>query len=191
MQFTFIFGTAIFLISLALSLYYLFGVICRNVGVTSFGISIPIFMFVAPVLFWNLGVYVLRESRQIWGIAFIFIFMNLMFVVIQYFLLVGSVIFTKKYIYRVTKFLLLKRYTYDQVIGYTMKKDSGWSYSRFGGKHKAITYEVQIFFTDKKYSNFALKNEESRKAIRIKGILEEHNCRRDGRIKLEDRSNFN
>jgi hypothetical protein len=122
------------------------------------------------------------QIERSWGIAYIFIALNIYFLIIQYVYLIGSAIFTKNSIYRLTKFLVWKKYSYDDVIGYVMKKDSGRVVTRFG-QEKVVTFDVEIYFNDNQYVDFSTKDQNNRKITYIKRILEEHHCHRNGRLK--------
>ena len=182
----FIIGLSIFLISFLLSLLIAFGAILKRVGVTSFGIIPVLFFLFFPCFCLTLELAMFHTAPHIWGIVYFFIAMNVYFCVMQYVLLVGSAIFTKNNIYRLTKFLVWKKHSYDDVIGYVMKKSTGRVVRRFG-QSTVVTFDVEIYFSDNQYASFSTKDQNDRKVAHIKQLLEEHHCHRNGRIKRKSR----
>lgn len=180
MTVTLIVGTLIFVISCCLSLLYLLGAISKYVGTTCFGPLLAILFLLYPFGLFAGELALCRDGMV--GIAWVLIPMNLPLLVPQYLLLVNSAVFTRRSIYRLTKFLMWKRYRYDDVVGYVMKKTSGTVYKRFGPR-TVVTYDVEIYFNDNQYADFSVKDESSRKVRNIKRLLEEHHCHRNGRIK--------
>ena len=183
---TFIIGLVIFLISFLLSLLNALGTIFKKVGATSFGIIPVLFLLLFPCFCLTLELAMFYTAPHVWGIAYFFIVMNVYFCVMQYILLVGSAIFTKNNIYRLTKFLVWKKYSYDDVIGYIMKKSSGRVVRRFG-QSTVVTFDVEIYFSNNQYASFSTKDQNNRKVAYIKQLLEEHHCHRNGRIKHKSR----
>ena len=183
---TFIIGLVIFLITFLLSLLIALGTIFKKVGATSFGITPVLFFLLVPCFCLTVELAIFHTAPHAWGIAYFFIAMNAYFVVMQYILLVGSVIFTKNSIYRLTKFLIWKKHTYEDVIGYVMKKSSGPVAGRFGPR-TVVTFDVEIYFSDNQYASFSTKDQNNRKVTYIKQLLEEHHCHRNGRIKYKSR----
>ena len=120
------------------------------------------------------------------GIVYFFIAINTYFLVMQYIYLVGSAIFTKHSIYRLTKFLVWKKHSYNNVVGYVMKKFSGRIARRFG-QYPVVTFDVEIYFNDNQYASFRTKDQNNKKVAHIKQLLEEHHCHRNGRIKHKSR----
>ena len=184
---TFVIGLAIFIISLSLSLLIALGTIFKRVGATAFGIIPILFLLFSPCFCFILEFVIFHFAPHAWGIAYIFIVMNGGFLALQYVLLVGSAIFTKNSIYRLTQFLVWKKHTYDDVIGYVMKKSSDLVTTRFG-QHTVVTFDVEIYFNDNQYASFSTKDQSNRKVAYIKQLLEEHHCHRNGRIKREFRT---
>ena len=129
---------------------------------------------------------IFENAPHVWGISYFLIAMNTYFLVLQYIFLVGSAIFTKNNIYRLTKFLIWKRHTYDDVIGYVMKKSSGRVVRKFG-QSTVVAFDVEIYFSDNQYASFSTKDQNNRKVAHIKKLLEEHHCHRNGRIKRKSR----
>lgn len=179
---TFIIGLIVFIISFLLSVFVLLGTIVKNVGATSLGIFPAIFFLMFPCLCLvaERGIYL--YAPYAWGVSYIFIALNAYLIAMQYFSLVGSAIFTKNSIYRFTRFLVWKRHTYDDVIGYVMKNTSGRFVRRFGHSN-AVTFDVEIYFADNQYVFFSTKDRFNKKVAYIKLALEEHHCHRNGRIK--------
>jgi len=175
---TFIIGLGIFLISFLLSLLIALGTIFKKVGATSFGIIPVLFFLLFPCFCLMSELDLFYTSPHVWGIAYFFIVMNVYFCVMQYIFLVGSAIFTKNNIYRLTKFLVWQKYNYDDVIGYVMKKSAGQVLRR-----TVVTFDVEIYFSDNQYASFSTKDQNDRKVAHIKQLLEEHHCHRNGRIK--------
>ena len=97
-------------------------------------------------------------------------------------MLVGSAVFTKKHIYRLTNFLIFKRYDYADVIGYVMKNTSGTVHGKYGSC-KVVSFEVEIYLRDDQYISFSTRNSSDKKIMHIKSLLKEHRCRPNGRIK--------
>ena len=183
---TFIIGLGIFLISFLLSLLIALGTIFKKIGATSFGIIPVLFFLLFPCFCLTLELAMFYTAPHVWGIAYFFIVMNVYFCVMQYIFLVGSAIFTKNNIYRLTKFLVWKKYSYDDVIGYIMKKSSGRVVRRFG-QSNVVTFDVEIYFSNNQYASFSTKDQNGRKVAYIKQLLEEHHCHRNGRIKHKSR----
>ena len=183
---TFIIGLVIFIISCLLSLLIALGTIFKKVGATSFGITPILFFLLFPCFCLTMELAMFQNAPHVWGIAYFFIALNTCFLVIQYIFLVGSAIFTKNSIYRLTKFLIWKKHNYDDVIGYVMKKSSGRVVHRFG-QHTVVTFDVEIYFSNNQYTSFSTKDQNNRKVAHIKQLLEEHHCHRNGRIKRKSR----
>ena len=183
---TFIIGLGLFLISFLLSLLIALGTIFKKVGATSFGIIPVLFFLFFPCFCLTMELAIFQNAPHVWGIAYLFIAMNTYFLVLQYIFLVGSAIFTKNNIYRLTKFLIWKKHTYDDVIGYVMKKSSGRVVRKFG-QSTVVTFDVEIYFSDNQHASFSTKDQNSRKVAHIKKLLEEHHCHRNGRIKHKSR----
>ncbi len=179
---TFIIGLGIFLVSFLLSLLIVLGAILKTVGATSFGITPVLFFLLFPCFCLTMEFVIFHTAPNAWGISYVFIVLNAYFLVIQHIFLVGSAIFTKNNIYRLTKFLVWKRYSYDDVVGYVMKKTSGLVVRKFG-QHTVVTFDVEIYFIDNQYAFFSTKDQNNRKISHIKQLLEEHHCHRNGRIK--------
>lgn len=91
--------------------------------------------------------------------------------------------FGKKYIYRLNKFLIPKRYSYKNVIRYRMNYSSGIIHTRYVGPKKVITYDFEIYFNDKMYSEFSVNKHNNKKITYIKKLLEENHCKKNGKIK--------
>jgi len=183
---TFIIGLGIFLISFLLSLLIALGAVFKKVGATSFGIIPVIFFVLFPCFCLTMELVMFHTASHVWGLAYFFIAMNAYFLVMQYIFLVGSAIFTENNIYRLTKFLVWKKYSYDDVIGYVMKKTAGRVVRRFG-QSTVVTFDVEIYFSDNQYVSFSTKDQNSGKVTRIKQLLEEHHCHRNGRIEHKSR----
>ena len=84
------------------------------------------------------------------------------------------------------KFLIWEKHTYEDVIGYVMKKSTGRIFSRFGEK-TVVTFDVEIYFSNNQYASFSTKDQNNRKVAYIKQLFEEHHCHRNGRIKHKSR----
>ena len=176
-----IISTTIFVISLLLSFLCILTSLFKNVGATYFGISSWIIYVIIPFFPFVLEQGILRTAPDVWGIAYIFIVFHLLLLLLPYYLLVGTLIFGKKHIYRVNHFLILKKYSYNDVIRYRMKYESGITLTRFGHK-KVITYMFEIYFFDKHYSEFHVNKHNDRKITYIKKILEDNRCKKNKRI---------
>ena len=178
MLFTMILGTAVFAASVWLSLVDLLGAFCKNVG-TSSSVAGDILFLSGSGLLFGLQFFMYPD---IWGLAYIGIVFNIGILAMQWLLLAGSAIFTKKHIYRLTDFLIFKRYGYEDVIGYVMKNTSGTVHSKYGSR-KVVSFEVEIYLRDDQFISFSTKNSSDKKISHIKGLLKEHHCRPNGRIK--------
>ena len=183
---TLIIGLCIFLISFLLSLLIALGTIFKKVGATCFGITPVLFFLLFPCFCLMLELAMFHTAPHVWGIAYFFIVLNSGFLVIQYVFLVGAAIFTKNSIYRLTKFLTWKKYSYDDVIGYVMKKTSGRVLRKYG-QAIVVTFDVEIYFNDNQLADFSTKDQNTRKVVYIKQLLEDHHCHRNGRIKHKSR----
>ena len=186
---TFIIGLIIFIISLLLGLAVLFGAFFKSVGSTSFGIFTPMILVLASCMFYAMGLFIIHDAPHAWGIAYFPITINAACVLAFYGMLMNSAIFTKKRIYILTKFLTFKKHSYDDVIGYVMKKTSGIAYNRFGG-HTVQTYAVEIYLNSNKYISFSTSRDSDRKIKYIKQLLQDHHCHRNGRIPKKYRSPY-
>ncbi len=184
---TFIIGLILFIVSILLSILAAFGAMSKNVGVSTFGALQVLILLISPCFFFLMELVIYHYAPEAFGVAYLFIFMNILMLVSQYILLFGSAIFTKNSIYRLTKFLIFKRYAYDDVIGYVMKKSSGVIRTRLG-KKRVVTFDVEIYFYDGQYAYFSTKQQSDRKVQNIKRLLEDHHCHRDGRIKRKVRT---
>ena len=175
-----IISVSIFIVSLLLSIINILASLFKNVGITC-GISTWILYLAIPFLPFALEQMIFQTSPDVFGIAYIFIVTNALFSIIPYYMLVGTPIFGKKYIYRVTPFLTLKKYLYKDVIRYRMKYESGITLTRFGHE-KVITYVFEIYFSDKHYSEFHVKKHNDRKITYIKKVLEDNRCKKNKKI---------
>lgn len=183
MTFTLILGIFIFTVSMLLAIFSLIGKIFRNIGAISFGILPNIFFIIFPYFCLEFEFDLIYNSPHDWGISYFFIVLNLYFLAFQYLLVVGSAVFTRNNIYRLSKYLIFKKYSYDDVIGYSMKKDSCVTRRRWGLTKVTITFDVEIHFCDETLASFSTSNENDKKISYIRKILEEHRCRKSGRIK--------
>ena len=178
MLITMILGAVVFAASVWLSLVDLVGSFCKNVG-TSASVAGDIFFLVGSGLFFGLQFIMYPDA---WGLAYVFIVFNAGMLALQWLMLVGSAFFTKKHIYRLTNFLIFKRYDYEDVIGYVMKNTSGTVHGKYGSR-KVISFEVEIYLRDDQYISFSTRNSSDKKIMHIKSLLKEHHCRPNGRIK--------
>ena len=183
---TFIIGLILFIVSISLSVLTVCGAMCKNVGVSTFGAFQVLILLLSPCFFFMMELVVYHYAPEAFGVAYLFVFMNILLIAMQYIMLIGAAVFIKNSIYRLTKALIFKRYSYDDVIGYVMKKSSGVIRTRLG-KKTVVTFDVEIYFNDGKCSFFSTKEQSDTKAQNIKRLLEEHNCHRNGRIKREIR----
>ena len=172
-----ILGISLFLTILALSFGFF-----KNIGATYFGFSTILLYLLISLFPYVLSQGILYTAPHAWGIAYIFIVFHAFCLIIPYCILVGTLIFGKKNIYRLNHFLIPKKYSYKDVIRYRMKYESGTFHTRFGPK-KSIVYNFEIYFFDKKSSEFAVNKHNDRKVTFIKNILEEKRCRVNGKIK--------
>ena len=186
---TFIIGLIVFAVSLLLGLCILFGAFFKNVGATSFGIFPPILLVFSSCFFYVLELFILCNAQHVWGLSYIFIVMNAGCILIAYGISINSAIFTKKSIYRLTKFLTLEKHSYNNVIGYVMKKTSDVHYSKFGAR-TVLTYDVEIYLNNNKYISFSTKRDSDRKIKYIIQLLQDHHCHRNGRIPKKYRSPY-
>ena len=181
---TFVIGLTFFVISFSLSLLTALSTFSKRIGVNSLGVTPVLLFLLAPCFFLTLELAIFYTVPDAWGTAYIFVVMNALLLVMQYIFFVGSAIFTPNSIYRLTKFLVWKKHTYDDVIGYVMKKSSGQVSTRLR-KHTVVTFDVEIYFNDNQFAFFSTKDPDNTKVVYIKLLLEEHNCPRNGRIKTK------
>ena len=179
-------GTAVFAVSLLIGLFCLFCDFFKNVGCSDSGAFLSIFFLCALCFFYRLELACFSEAPHLWGAAYFFIALNAGCIYIFYVWLAGSAIFTKKRIYRLTKFLTFKKYAYDDVIGYVMKKTSGVIPGKFGMK-TVRSYDVEIYLKDYQCISFRAKDESSRKIRHIRKVLQDHHCHKNGRIPKKHR----
>lgn len=184
---TFIIGLILFIVSISLSILAALGAMCKNVGVSTFGAFQVLILLLSPCFFFLMELVVYHYAPEAFGVAYLFIVMNILLIALQYILLIGSAVFTKNSIYRLTKALVFKRYAYDDVIGYDMKKSSGIIRTRLG-KKTVVLFDVEIYFNDGQYAYFSTKERSDTKAQNVKRLLEEHHCHRNGRIKRKTRT---
>ena len=189
MLFTFIIGLIIFAVSILLGLFALFSAFFKNIGSSASGIFSSMFIIFGSCLFFEGELFLFRVASHVWGIAYLFIIFNAGCIPVFYINLINSAIFTKRSIYKLTRFLTLKKYSYDDVIGYVMKKTSGVAYGRFGAR-TVLTYDVEIYLKDYKYISFCTNRESNRKIKHIKQLLQDHHCHRNGRIPKKYRSPY-
>ena len=177
-----IISNLVFVISLVLSIFDILTCLFKNVGATYFGFSSWFLYLLVPFFLYAMAQMILFIAPDVWGLAYIFIVLHVVCLLIPYNLLVGTLFFGKKHIYRLNNFLIPKRYSYKDVIRYRMKYDSGIIHYRFGPK-KVITYDFEIYFSDKQCSEFGVKKHDDRKVVCIKKILENNRCKKNGKIK--------
>lgn len=118
-----IIGIVFFSISILSLLFLLVGAISKRIGVSTFGVGRVIFLMAFAVMCFTFEQMILKDSPQVGGVAVLFIFLNAVLLPILYFTLVGAVILGKDHIYRVNRFLILEKRSYDDIIGYTVKKN--------------------------------------------------------------------
>lgn len=171
----FVLCTVVFAMSLTLSVISIFGAFFKSVGTTNFGVMSSICTVILP-----LGMYIFALAAfhhdTVW-VAYVLFALNLYWLVLQYFFLFSFALFTKNRIYRLTKYFVLKKYSYSNVTGYSMKKTSGKILGKFGQK-TVYTFDVEIRFNDGKYVSFCTKDGTERKIQYIKGLLKEHKCKK-------------
>ena len=176
-----IISVALFVISLLMIAIVIIASLFKNVGISRLGILSWIAYFLIPFLPFVLEQMLFQTAPEIFGAAYIFIFMNVLGLTIPYFLLVGTTIFGKQHIYRITCFFTLKKYAYEDVIRYRMKYESGVMHTRLG-QRKVIDYVFEIYFSDCHYSEFSVDKHNDKRIACIKKILEDHRCRQNKRI---------
>ena len=64
-----------------------------------------------------------------------------------------------------------------------MNYSSGIIHIRYVGPKKVITYDFEIYFNDKMYSEFSVNKHNNKKITYIKKLLEENHCKKNGKIK--------
>lgn len=167
----------VFALSAALSLFALLGSLSRRVGIEHYGANL-FFLFGAGIFFAT-AQGILQTAPPAWGAAYIGIVLTLFLILLQSFLLHGTLLFTKRAIYRL-QLLLPRRYRYEQVIGYTAKNEAGTAHSRFGSR-RVVSYIIRIYFGDNRISEVDTAHENTRTARYVKNALEQHKCHRNGR----------
>ncbi len=175
----FIIGTIIFAISVLLGLFGLLGGFFKNVG-TNNSISSSLFLIFFSCFIYAAELAIFKYSPYAWGIAFILMIIGLCVPVLDYITLENAAVFTKKNIYRLTKFLTFKKYSYDDVIGYVMKKTACTDYHY--GPRTIYTYDVEIYLNDYSLISFCTSRESDRKIKYLKQLLQDHHCHRNGRF---------
>ena len=177
-----IIGYVVFIISLILAIIAILFCFLKNIGATYYGFSTLFIYFAIPLFPFLLEQIVFVFAPDVWGLAYIFIGMNILFLFIPYGMLDGDVILGRKNIYRLNSFLIPKKYSYEDVIRYRMKYSSGIVHLGYGPS-KVITYNFEIYFNDGEYSVFCVKRDNDRKVSYIKSILEEKRCKKNGKVK--------
>ena len=191
---TAIIGAVIFLITFLLSFFVFLVAIVGSVG-RMFKKCTATGVYLFPSLFWllfpcfclaaELALY--HYAPHAWGVAYFFIAVNVLYIVIPYFAICHSAIFTGKRIYRFTKFLFWETLTYEDVIGYVMKKTAYTRGGRFG-QDKVLEYEMEVYFRNGAYTDDTAKNKTNSRLLVLKQLLESHHCRRNGRLKEKNRA---
>ena len=179
-----IIGTVVFYLSLLAAVFIIFCGLLKIFGVTYFGLENMLFFIIAPCIFFALEQAVFYYNDNAWWASLIFIAMNLGVLVVEYFLLVNAGVFCKNSLYRLTRYMVFKKYSYGDVIGYKMKLTAGTVVRRFGQK-VVKTYDVEIYLSDNTHISFSTKHERNRKIEYIKSLLEANRCHRNGRIKRQ------
>ena len=170
----FILCTAVFAVSVLLVIISVVGAFFKNVGTTNFGLISSIGIMLLPIGMYVLAIVALHYDT-VW-VAYVAFALNLYFLLLQYFVF-SFAVFTKNRIYRLTRYFVLKKYSYSDVMGYTMKKTSGKILTRSGQK-TVYTFDVEISFIDGKCVSFSTKDSTQRKIQHIKSLLEEHKCKK-------------
>ena len=173
----------VFALSCALSLFLLLASLFRCAGTDYLGAGA--FFLLGAVVFFATAQGILQTSPAVWGLAYLGIVLTVLLILLQGFLLQGTLFFTKRSIYRL-HFLLPRRYRYEQVIGYTAKKEAGTVHSRFGSRRVA-SYVIRIYFDDNRISEVDTAHENTRTARYIIAALAQHQCRRNGRSRPKKR----
>ena len=180
---THVISIVVFALSCALSLLTLMGSLSRRVGVESYGISF--FFLLGAAFSFAMAQGLLQTSPAVWGLAYLGIGLTILLILLQGFWLQGTLFFTKRSIYRL-HFLLPRRYRYEQVIGYTAKKEAGMAHSRFGSR-RVVSYVIRIYFDDNRISEVDTAHENTPTARYIIAALAQHQCRRNGRSRPKKR----
>ena len=172
----FIIGIVVFFISLIFALLYLMGGFFKNIGFGGFGFGGLVFL-AWPIFCLTIEFSIYHYAPEAWWVAVLFIIFNSFLIINLSIVMDCSAVFSKNSIYRVSVcFPFLKRYTYDDVVGYVMKKSSGYVRMR-----KVFTYDVEIFFNDNKTVFLCFGNESDKKVSYIKKILQDNHCKSNGR----------
>lgn len=185
---SFIIFTIFFIISMLMALLILFGACCKNIG-TDADMGAFLFTVLCACSIYALGLLILYTAPHVWGLAYIFFVMGFGAMLPFFIAVPGAAIFTKKSIYKVKNYVILKRYSYDDIIGYVMKKEATVVRTKFGPK-TVHTYDTEIYLNDYAYISFGVSREKSRKIRHIKKLLQDHGCHRNGRIPQKYRSPY-
>jgi len=177
----FIIGAAVYAITVLFGAFMLIGGLCKRVGTTYFGVLTILLPYSGFTIFYVIELAIFYYSPHAWGISCFFIALRTFGVVLLYIsFIVDSAVFTDKHIYRLTKLLLFKKYSYQDVIGYVMKKTSGMVRSRFRNRI-VLTYDVEIYLNDGKCVSFSTRRENDKKIVFLKDLLIKNNCAKKGR----------
>ena len=156
-------GSAIFSVTLVLTLLYLIGSFFRNVGVSCFYRGA--FLLYSALLIlcaWLYSEAFFSPSRQ-WGETVFPMILNLILLFLQYIHFHGAMVIGKKYIYKMGHGFIVRRYSFDQI-----KKCSGKHETvvrtKWHQRRKTTFFTVEVMFSDGSQGSFSTNYNESPKA---------------------------
>ena len=157
------------------------GGMSKRVGISWYGFFKTFFLAVLCLVLYLSELLLYYTCPDVWGAVYVFIVMNLFLALAFYVLLLNATVFGKRHIFRVTYFLIPKKYSYRDVIRYRMKYESDVFYTRFGPE-RTRCYAVEIYFNDGTENCFGVNSENSRKVVYIKKTLENNRCKKNCKV---------
>ena len=116
-------------------------------------------------------------APNVWGISIFFLVLIVCILLAMWFLLTGTLIVKEDCLYRLTWYMIFRKYTYAEIDHYTLGWDRTTVNTRFGPR-KSSTYEIDVQFCDNSYSTISFRNENDPKAVLLREMLRAHRCLR-------------
>ena len=181
MVITQIIGFVVFCLSFLLMLCVFIGGMSKRVGISWYGFSTALFFGLLTLAPYILQLALYYTWPDGWGVAYVFIVINLFSLLLFYTILLNATVLGKRHIFRVTYFLIPKKYSYRDVVRYRMKYEGGVLHTRFGPT-RTCAYAIEIYFNDGTESCFGVNSENSRKVVYIKRTLENNRCKKNCKV---------
>ena len=151
--------------------------ICHKRVMTSATLSGTLLVMLFAGAFYTAERSICRYAPEVWWISILFLLLNGFLLIVDWYMLAGTLIVKDDCLYRLRPYPVFRKYTYAEIEYYMLGWDRTTSNTRFGSR-RSSTYEIDVQFCDKAYSTISFRNENSSKAILLREALRAHRCRR-------------